>query len=462
MDRGVVKEGGELRKTSIKNSAAGEARHKASKFYIPSSPGPKQRAHQRHLSKLSGFSLPTAKRKGKGSKKKRGLFGRAVRGLGSAFVTGLKTYHGVAASTRKRRNSEEPMKEPTAKQKRARSKNKNHPSPKQLAARRKFAAMSKARARERRAAVKKAVTRPAKTNRTQATNRKKKHPSTLRKHGMSRTQQLKKKLGKKRTYGAFGLSRERAMDRSKRGGGHKAARRAKGKRSGPIIGKGAGGKFFGTRLPNSRTSGDTRSEVRSPTRTSTSTRARTAGNVTVTGGAGRGATTKVTIARGTRPVKNSRAQSRKNKPKKPIRRNSAVNEVFRTFVGRDSANINEVDFPNGSPTNLAQLGLLTELKSETETFQFAESERVFLAADGRGNLYVGGKQQPVEPNTSFGKLLGISYVCKKTHIEPGKTIEYVHKFGDEGGKCPTLRSDKEGRFTIKGGTYTVTSAGIAD
>ena len=248
------------------------------------------------------------------------------------------------------------MTEQTAKQKRARSKNRNHPSPKQIAARKKFAAMSKRRAREARAAKRGTVTRA-----------KNKQPG--------------------------------------------ASRKSRGKNKACV----------------------------------------------------------------TRPAKKSGARSNITKrlaPKKPSvpsranskarRRNSAVNEVFRTFVGRDSHSIAAVDFPNSAPANLAQLGKLTQLKSETETFQFAESEGVYLASDARGNLYVGGKQQPVEPNTNFGKLLGVSYVCKKSHIEPGKTIEYVHKFGDEGGKCPRLRSDAEGRFIITGGTYTITSAGIAD
>jgi hypothetical protein len=327
----------------------------------------------KYAPKIKGLSGGSS-RSSSGHTKKRGRrFKKAGLFSGAGFLGLGRSKQRISV-----RNGE-PMKQPTAKQKRARSKNKNHPSKKQLAARRKFALMSKRRARERKAALRGVVNKVTNRKPGKSRNTRGKKKASVTRPG--------KKTGARSTNPQFTAREERQFKAIKKSGKKRYGKRA------------------------------------------TQVAARTV------------------------------LAHRSNKSK---RRNSAVNEVFRTFVGRDSHNIVDVDFPDGSPTNLAQLGVLVELKSETETFRFEESERVFLAADGRGNLYVGGKQQPVEPNTSFGKLLGLSYVTKKAHIEPGRTIEYVHKFGDEGGKCPTLRSDKEGRFIIKGGTYTVTSAGIAD
>jgi hypothetical protein len=67
-------------------------------------------------------------------------------------------------------------------------------------------------------------------------------------------------------------------------------------RGGKATGAGAGGAGGGAGAGSQ--GGASRTEVRSPTRTSTSTKAKTTGNITVTGGAGRGATTSVTIVRG--------------------------------------------------------------------------------------------------------------------------------------------------------------------
>jgi hypothetical protein len=64
-------------------------------------------------------------------------------------------------------------------------------------------------------------------------------------------------------------------------------------RGGRASGAGAGGAGGGAGAGSQ--GGTSRTEVRSPTRTATSTKAKTWGNITVTGGAGRGATTSVTV-----------------------------------------------------------------------------------------------------------------------------------------------------------------------
>lgn len=73
-------------------------------------------------------------------------------------------------------------------------------------------------------------------------------------------------------------------------------------RGGKATGAGAGGAGGGAGAGSQ--GGASRTEVRSPTRTSTATHAKTWGNITVTGGAGRGATTTVKIAGGGKKKKN--------------------------------------------------------------------------------------------------------------------------------------------------------------
>lgn len=158
-------------------------------------------------------------------------------------------------------------------------------------------------------------------------------------------------------------------------------------------------------------------------------------------------------------------KSRKKAVNRHKRRNSStpagIQELHQSFLGRPSSRSFEMTAPAGTPVHLVQLGILTRLVAKREEFKFEESERVVLAANTRGKLYIVGSPA-IEPGADFGKLEKVHYIARKTHIENGRTVEYVHKFGEEGGTPPDLVSDADGSLRIKGGTYYITADGIAD
>ena len=154
------------------------------------------------------------------------------------------------------------------------------------------------------------------------------------------------------------------------------------------------------------------------------------------------------------------------------RRNSGtpadIQEMHKTFLGRESKNSFEITAPQGTPKDVAVLGSLVCLKTEDEDFEFDKGE-AFLGADGRGNLYVLGDTDPVEPNTNLGHIEEIRYEAKKDHLNPfrwkrrkrnSNLIEYYHYFGEEDGKMPHLKSDSDGLLHISGGNYRVEAEGI--
>jgi hypothetical protein len=144
------------------------------------------------------------------------------------------------------------------------------------------------------------------------------------------------------------------------------------------------------------------------------------------------------------------------------RRNSVpagIASLHQDFLGRPVRHTDVMIAPTNAPRDLAKLGDLHKLISETETFKFSPGEAV-LAANARGDLFVVG-DVVIESNGNFGSLLQVEYIAKKNHLDD-KTITYFHKFGDEGGKRPTLRSDKDGHFQIAGGDYTIESEGITN
>jgi hypothetical protein len=144
------------------------------------------------------------------------------------------------------------------------------------------------------------------------------------------------------------------------------------------------------------------------------------------------------------------------------RRNQApagIEAIHQSFLGRPTDAVETMAAPDGTPRDVAVLGELVQLKSETETFDFEPGEAQ-LAANARGSLFVLGDCS-VEKNTDFGKLCELSYVAEKDHLE-GNEVEYYHQFGEEGGRPPKLHTDKEGMFHIVGGSYSIQPEGITD
>jgi hypothetical protein len=172
----------------------------------------------------------------------------------------------------------------------------------------------------------------------------------------------------------------------------------------------------------------------------------------------RGARRKASKAYGMfEPVPRRRKRGRRCNSAAP----AAVALLHQQFLGRPSTQSRAVEASAAAPAHVAQLGILVELKAKAETFRFEESEKMLLCAGANGKLYIVGPVA-IEAGAHFGELITVNYVAKKSHIEAGKVIEYVHDFGEEGGRRPTLGTDKDGSFIITGGSYRITPDGIAD
>lgn len=156
------------------------------------------------------------------------------------------------------------------------------------------------------------------------------------------------------------------------------------------------------------------------------------------------------------------------------RRNSGtpedIKQMHEMFLGRPTESTFEITAPAGTPKDVAVLGSLVCLKTEEEEFDFDKGE-AYLGADGRGNLYVLGDTTPVETNTNFGEIEEIRYEARKDHLNPfrwrrrktrrnSSNVEYFHYFGEEDGVMPKLKSDGDGLLHISGGNYTVEAEGI--
>lgn len=152
-----------------------------------------------------------------------------------------------------------------------------------------------------------------------------------------------------------------------------------------------------------------------------------------------------------------RATVKKNPQRRRNETPQGVQAIHKTFLGRPSHKAFLVAAPKGTPADVAVLGGLVELKTQTETFGFAPGE-AHLGADPDGRMFVLGNVR-AEPHHDFGELIELSYTARKAQIDD-KFIEYFHKFREDGGIPPKLTTDAEGAFHILGGSYTIEAAGI--
>ena len=134
--------------------------------------------------------------------------------------------------------------------------------------------------------------------------------------------------------------------------------------------------------------------------------------------------------------------------------------VFSEFRGKNAATKTRAQAAAGTPATLAKLGQLRELRLRGKKLSFGGSAS--LAASGRKKLYVVGvrMKRPNPPGeVDYGEILSVTYRADKPHVEQG-TFDYVHKFGDDGGKRPHLIVDAEGYPKLEGGSYKIDADGI--
>jgi hypothetical protein len=158
-------------------------------------------------------------------------------------------------------------------------------------------------------------------------------------------------------------------------------------------------------------------------------------------------------------VSNSRAKKTRNTGRRRNSTPAGIKAIHESFLGRPTNRTDLKPAPAGTPRDVAKLGDLVKLISEIETFNFKTGEAI-LAANARGDLFIVG-DVVVESNTDFGELWQIEYKAVKSHLD-NRMVTYHHRFGEEGGKLPRLRTDKDGRFHVVGGDYTTEAEGITN
>lgn len=143
-------------------------------------------------------------------------------------------------------------------------------------------------------------------------------------------------------------------------------------------------------------------------------------------------------------------------------KNPSPASVFSEFRGKGATTKSKAKAAKGTPPVLAKLGQLRELRLRGRSIKFGGSAA--LAADGRKKLHVVGVQmkRPNPPGEiDYGEVISVTYRADKPHIEEG-TFDYVHKFGEEGGRRPHLIVDEEGMPVLEGGSYKISEDGIID
>ena len=132
--------------------------------------------------------------------------------------------------------------------------------------------------------------------------------------------------------------------------------------------------------------------------------------------------------------------------------------ISETFLGRPmNGRVANKYAPASAPKDLADLGRLVEIRTTKEQFNFSPSDGYRLAANGTGKLWiVASKDERIEASTDLGEIVQLTYSARKTHHD-NKMFDHYHDFNSP---RPHLRTDSDGKLLITGGAYKVLSEGI--
>lgn len=152
---------------------------------------------------------------------------------------------------------------------------------------------------------------------------------------------------------------------------------------------------------------------------------------------------------------------------KAKRKNPGVNEIAKEFQGKASGAVVEQYAASSAPKNLARAGRLVFLKLAKGHTMRIPGAMVAIGPNKR--LWITGDHAPLFTTKAkrgegldLGEVAAICYETAKKHIGDGKRFEYVHKFGEDGGRRPRLVVDSEGMPILRGGDYQVKAEGIVN
>jgi hypothetical protein len=150
-------------------------------------------------------------------------------------------------------------------------------------------------------------------------------------------------------------------------------------------------------------------------------------------------------------------------------KNPSVAEMSERFQGRAVGNAHEYQASDSAPSNLSRAGKLIFLK-----LQGGKQVRMpgaMIAIDPRSErLWIVGNRTPLFTRKAarkgealdYGEVAQVCYETAKAHVGSGKRFEYVHTFGEDGGKRPHLLVDYEGMPILRGGDYRIKAEGIVN
>lgn len=150
-------------------------------------------------------------------------------------------------------------------------------------------------------------------------------------------------------------------------------------------------------------------------------------------------------------------------PLKKKRRNPNVKELRETFSGTKSRKTTVLNAPNGTPAHLAKLGKLVLIKTQSGTIKPA-SGTTWLCADAKGKLHLATSAGSLYDGAagSFGKVLKIEYEARKPHLGHPNLTVFFHPLGELDGIKPELIADGKGGLKFRGGNYKITREGIVN
>lgn len=152
------------------------------------------------------------------------------------------------------------------------------------------------------------------------------------------------------------------------------------------------------------------------------------------------------------------------------RRNPSTREMSERFQGESTGAVREYYVSEHAPRlNFSRAGKLVFLKVNGKQIRIPgavaaidpKSERLWIAGANKRPMF-NRKAKTKGSALDFGEVDAICYMTAKRHIGNGKRFEYVHAFGEEGGRKPHLLVDYEGMPILKGGDYKVEDRGIID
>lgn len=148
------------------------------------------------------------------------------------------------------------------------------------------------------------------------------------------------------------------------------------------------------------------------------------------------------------------------------KKNPSVTNLSKTFQGKADGATQELKAANSAPANLARAGKLVFLKVAGKSIRIpgavvaiAPNEKLWIVGD-HAPLFA-SKAQP-GTQADYGEVSEICYETAKAHIGNGKRFEYVHEFGENGGRRPHLLIDSEGMPILRGGDYKIRAEGIVN